>query len=124
MDSEIRGLAQSLGADMKAALRGRYTSVTTVTAATYTPTLADEGRLILLDRASAITVTLPSDAALAMPVGATIDFLVINTGLATFAPGAGATVDGTPSLTTRAQWSAVTAIKRAASSWVVVGDLG
>lgn len=124
MDSGIRAVVQAIGADIKAALRGRYTSVATVTSATYTPTLADEGRLIILDRTSAITVTLPADAALAMPVGATIDFLVINTGLATFASGAGATLNGTPSLTTRAQWSAVTAIKRAASSWVVVGDLG
>lgn len=123
MDSEIRGLAQALGADMKAALRGRYASVTTVTAAAYTPTAADEGRLVALSSGSPVTVTLPTDATAAIPVGGSIDFAAIGTGMATFAGASGVTVNGTPSLVTRAQWSTVTAVKRAADTWLVVGDL-
>jgi hypothetical protein len=43
--------------------------------------------------------------------------------MVTFVAGASATVNGTPSLVTRAQYSAVTAIKRAANTWLLVGDL-
>jgi hypothetical protein len=40
-----------------------------------------------------------------------------------FAPGGGAIVNGTPGLRLRAQYSAATAKKIAANTWVVIGDL-
>lgn len=101
----------------------RYAGVVAKTGASYTPVLADEGKLIELSHSSAITVTLPADADLAFPVGGAVDFVVTGTGLATFAPGAGATVHASPTATARAQYSKVTAIKRAADTWLVAGDL-
>jgi hypothetical protein len=56
-------------------------------------------------------------------VGGRIDFVVIGAGMAIFAAGGSATVNGTPSLTTRAQYSAASAIKRAADTWLVMGDM-
>lgn len=93
------------------------------TGTTYTPVAGDVGKLVTLSNTGAITVTLPQDSALTFPVGQRVDFLVINTGMATFSAGSGATVNATPSAVSRAQWSAVSAIKRAADTWVVVGDL-
>jgi len=93
------------------------------TGTTYTPIVGDANKLVTLSNADPITVTLPQDTDLTFAIGKRIDFLVINTGMATFQAGTGATVNGTPSLVTRAQWSAVTVIKRATNTWVVVGDL-
>jgi hypothetical protein len=103
-----------------------FVSVQTInaqTGTTYTPVAGDMGKIVTLSNTGAITVTLPQDSDLTFATGKRVDFLVINTGMVTFAAGTGATVNGTPSLVTRAQWSAVTAIKRAANTWVVVGDL-
>lgn len=105
-------------------LLGRYAGVDAKTGTAYTPVLTDEGKLITLSNASPITVTLPQNSVLAFPVGGSIDFVGIGTGLVTFAAGSGATVNGTPTLVTRAQWSTVTVIKRATNTWLVVGDLG
>ena len=102
---------------------GRYVGVNAQTGTTYTPVLTDEGKLVTLTNAAAITVTLPQDSALAFPVGGRIDFAGMGAGLATFVAGTGATVNGTPSLVQRAQYGAFTAIKVAANTWLVVGDL-
>lgn len=93
------------------------------TGTTYTPVATDAGKLITLSNTGSITVTMPQDSAVTLPVGVRIDFLVINTGMATFVAGSGATVNATPSAVTRARYSAVTAIKRAANTWLLVGDL-
>lgn len=104
-------------------LSGRYVGVNAQTGTTYTPVASDEGKLVTLSNAAAITVTLPQDSDLAMPVGARIDMVPVAAGMVTFVAGTGATVNGTPSLVTRAQWSAATVVKRAANTWLVVGDL-
>lgn len=93
------------------------------TGTTYTPLVTDENKLVTLSNTSAITVTLPQDSDLTFAVGKRIDFLVINTGMATFQAGSGATVQATPSAVTRARWSAVTALKLSSNTWVVIGDL-
>jgi hypothetical protein len=105
------------------ATRGLYVGVNAQTGTTYAPVLTDQGKLVTCSNAGAITVTMPSDATTAFPIGTQIDFVVIGAGMVTFVAGSSATVNGTPSLVTRAQWSAVTAIKRAANTWVLVGDL-
>lgn len=93
------------------------------TGTTYTPVLTDASKIVTLSNASAITVTLPQDSDVAFPTGSRIDFIGIGAGLVTFAAGTGATLNGTPSLVSRAQWSGVTAVKRAANTWVILGDL-
>lgn len=72
---------------------------------------------------SAVTLTIPTDATTNFPVGTSIDVLRTNTGGVTIAGAAGVTVNGTPGLTLRAQWSSATLFKRAANTWVVMGDL-
>lgn len=93
------------------------------TGTTYTIVLTDVDKIVTQSNAGAITTTLPQDSDVAVPVGTHIDFIQIGAGQVTFAAGTGATVNGTPGLKLRAQWSAASAIKRAANTWVVIGDL-
>jgi len=73
---------------------------------------------------SAVTITVPADGTngRTYPVGTSIDILRTNTGAVTIA-GSGATVNATPGLTLRARWSSATLFKRAANTWVLMGDL-
>ena len=121
--AQISALATSIASQVMIARRGRYLAVNAQTGTSYTLTTADEGRLVTLGSASATTLTLPSDTTAAIPVGARIDIGRAGAGAVTIAPGSGATVNATPSHTLRAQWSTASAIKRAASTWLVVGDL-
>jgi hypothetical protein len=93
------------------------------TGTTYTPVIGDENLMVTLSNASAITVTLPQNSAAAFPVGAEVDFLWLGVGQPTFAAGTGATVNGTPGLKLRAQYSAATAKKISTNGWVIIGDL-
>ena len=95
------------------------------TGATYTPVSADAGKLITLDNATAVTVTLPADSAATLPIGTILNFLGIGAGVVKYTNGAGATVNGGTGATleSRATWSAMSAIKIAANSWALMGDL-
>jgi hypothetical protein len=89
----------------------------------YTVASGDEGDLIEFN--GTFTVSIPTDATFNFVIGTQINLLNIGTGVITVAavtPGT-TTVNGTPGLKLRAQWSSATLIKRAANTWVVVGDL-
>lgn len=93
------------------------------TSTAYAPILSDENQMITLSNAAAITVTLPSNATQAFPIGSEVDFLWLGLGQPTFAAGSGATVNGTPGLKLRLQYSAATAKKISTNGWVMIGDL-
>ena len=74
---------------------------------------------------TAVKILIPTDATLNYPIGTSIDVLRTNTGAVTIeavTPGT-TTVNATPGLKLRAQWSSATLFKRAANTWVVMGDL-
>jgi len=104
------------------AVAGQYVSVNAQVGTTYSPVLSDQGALVTLNNAAAITVTLPNNTTRAFPVGTQIDFMVIGAGMVTFVAEASATVNGTPSLVSRARYSGFTAVKIATNTWVVLGD--
>ena len=79
--------------------------------------------LIEANSSSAFTVTIPTDASTNYPVGTSIDILQVGSGQITIAGDSGVTVNGTPGLKLRTQWSSATLFKRAADTWVVLGDL-
>jgi hypothetical protein len=93
------------------------------TGTTYTTVLADAGKLVELNNASAITLTVPTNASVAYAVGTQINLLQTGAGQVTVAGTSGVTVNATPGLKLRAQWSSATLIKRATDTWVLVGDL-
>ena len=85
--------------------------------------LTERDNLIEIDSASATTLTIPLNSAVAFPVGTSLDILQTNTGQVTIAGDAGVTVNATPGLKLRTRWSSVTLFKRATNTWVVYGDL-
>ncbi len=94
------------------------------TGGTYTPVLTDSGKLVTLSDAGAIALTLPQDSDVAFAVGTQITFVQIGAGQVTVSAGTGATLNSPgPTNKFRAQWSTVTAVKRAANTWVIMGDL-
>ena len=94
------------------------------TGTTYTLVLTDANNTVVeLSNTSAITVTVPLESSVAFPIGAQVQLLQTNTGQVTVAGASGVTVNGTPGLKLRAQWSFATLIKRASNTWVIVGDV-
>ena len=89
----------------------------------YTLVLGDNGKLVEISNASANTLTVPPNSSEAFPTGATLTILQTGAGQTTLTAGAGVTINGTPGLKLRTQWSSATLIKRATNTWVAVGDL-
>ena len=87
----------------------------------YTLVLADNGKIV--EMSTSATLTIPTNANAAFATGAQITILQTTSGQVTIAGDSGVTVNGTPGLKLRAQWSSAVCIKRASDSWVVLGDL-
>jgi hypothetical protein len=85
--------------------------------------LSERDDLIEMASASAMTLTIPLNSAVAFPVGTSIDILQTSTGQVTIAGSGGVTINSTPGLKLRTQWSTATLFKRAENTWVVYGDL-
>lgn len=92
-------------------------------AGAYTTVLTDRDKLVEVSSGSGVTVTIPADASVAYPVGTSIDILQTGSGQVTIAGAGGVTVNATPGLKLRTQWSSATLFKRATDTWVVFGDL-
>lgn len=93
-------------------------------AAAYELVLTDNGKMIEVSNASAVTLSIPTNS-IAFATGAQITILQTGVGQVTIAattPGT-TTVNGSPGLKLRGQFSSAVCIKRAAESWVVLGDL-
>lgn len=101
----------------------RDTATITSKTSSYTLVLTDRGKLVEMNKSTALTLTVPPNSSVAFPVGTRIDVIQTGAGQLTFAPGSGVTLNGTPGLKARAQWSAASLIKRGTDTWVVVGDL-
>jgi hypothetical protein len=94
------------------------------TAAYTLSALTERDSLIEVSSATGVTVTIPTNTAVAYPIGTSIDILQTGAGQVTIAPVDGTvTVNATPGLKLRTQWSSCTLFKRAANTWVVFGDL-
>jgi hypothetical protein len=93
------------------------------TGTSYTLALLDAGRLVELSNTSTVTITVPLESTVAFPIGTQIQMLQTNTGQVVVAGAVGVTVNATPGTRFRTQWSSATLIKRAANTWVLIGDL-
>lgn len=91
---------------------------------TYTFVLSDANRYIYANNTGGCTITVPTNASVAIPAGSTITVVQGNTGQLTFSPAGGVTLYN-PSLTnkTRVRYSTVTLTKLNGSEWVLSGDL-
>jgi hypothetical protein len=101
--------------------------INTQTGTSYTTVIADNGRLITLNNASAIALTIPLNSVVAYPVGAQLNLAQYGSGQVTIAGSVGVTVvstgatAATPNL--RAQYSTATAVQTSVNNWLVMGDI-
>ena len=93
------------------------------TGTTYTLVLADAGKFVTLNNAAAIALTVPLESSVNYAIGTSIDLVQLGAGQVTVAGAGGVTVNATPVLKLRAQYSAATLVKTASNTWVLVGDI-
>jgi hypothetical protein len=116
------GIAFTDGTQTKEGVPSR-TTISQKTDSYTLSSLTERDTLIEMGKATAQTVTIPTNATVAYPVGTSIDILQTGAGQVTIAGAAGVTVNATPGLKLRTQWSSATLFKRATDTWVVMGDL-
>jgi hypothetical protein len=100
------------------------------TGTTYTFVLADaDNKLVTASNAASQTYSIPTNATTAFPVGTQINLIQIGAGQVTVeAATSGTTTVVSTGATAaapkcRAQYSAVTLVKRDTDSWYVIGDI-
>jgi len=125
------GFPASTGDVLSAAMYNGLTSFTVGTAQTadYTPVLNDQYQaLVVMNKATAVNFTIPTNASVAYPVGTAITVLNIGAGACTLKAvtsgtttvlSAGATA-AQPSL---GQYKTAVCIKTATDTWYVVGGI-
>jgi len=121
---------------MSVALIGGTTSASAAlafnaqTGTTYTFVLADaDNKLVTASNASAQTYSIPTNATTAFPIGTQLNIIQIGAGQVTVSATTPATTTIVSTGATaaspkcRAQYSAITLIKRDTDSWYAVGDI-
>jgi hypothetical protein len=88
----------------------------------YTLVLGDAGKLVEVSSGTAVTLTVPTNATVAFPVGTRVEVLQTGAGQVTVAAAGGVTVNAKTGLKVSAQWGRVILIKRATDTWALVGD--
>jgi hypothetical protein len=96
---------------------------TSAQTASYTLVLTDNSDIVEISNASANNLTVPLNSSVPFPIGSQINILQTGAGQTTIVATGGVTINSTPGLKLRAQWSAATLIKRGTDTWVAVGDL-
>ena len=92
------------------------------TGTSYTFVLADTGKTVTSDNASAVTFTIPPQASVAWANNTTLTVRNLGAGVVTIAGGAGVTVTNTAQ--TVAQYGEVKLIRTASNAWTVVPASG
>jgi hypothetical protein len=94
------------------------------TGTTYTLALSDLGALVELSNASPITLTVPLESSVAFSVGDRIDILQVGAGQVTIAGAGGVTLNAYDNqFKLNGQFAVATLIKRAANTWLLVGNI-
>lgn len=92
------------------------------TGTTYTFALSDVGKTVTASNASSSTYTIPPQASVVWPTGATLNIVNLGAGVVTIAAGAGVTV--TNSAQTLSQYQSAALVRTASNAWTVVPFVG
>ena len=91
--------------------------------ASHTLTLDDSYYMVEIDSSSAETVTIPTNATTAIPIGTVIYVCQLGTGQVTIAGAAGVTLrSSNAEYKTNGQYSVIVLRKRLTNEWVMFGD--
>ena len=122
------GLPASTGDVLTAAtVNGLVTFSTTTQTADYTPVLNDQYQmLVIMNKATAVNFTIPTNASVAYPVGTAITVLNIGAGTCTIkAVTSGTTTvlsaGATAAQPTLGQYKSAVAVKTATDTWYILG---
>ena len=88
----------------------------------YTLVLTDVGKFIDMDKATAVTLTVPLNSSVAFPIGTQIIIRQKGVGQVTVTPIGGVTLNNANGLITYGQYSVVALIKLATDTWAIFGD--
>ena len=100
-----------------------HTAINTQSGTSYTLVLADSFKMITCSNAATITVTIPTNASIAFPIGTQIDLVQYGAGKITMA-GSGVTINSKGGLkSTNGQWVGISIVKTDTDVWLLVGDL-
>jgi len=96
------------------------------TGTSYTLVLTDAFKTVTSSNGSAQTITIPPNSSVAFSVGDRIDIMMLGSGTTTVTGGSGVTLNGvsTGSGAISAQFAAVSCIKLATNTWVLMGNHG
>jgi hypothetical protein len=103
--------------------RAGFNSTLRTITSSNTLVLSDLAKLIVVNSSSTANITVPADNTVNFDIGDRIDVVTVNTGSVSFVANSGVTVNGTPGLNLRTQYSGATLVKLATNTWVVMGDL-
>jgi hypothetical protein len=95
----------------------------TTTSFTLSSSIVKDSFVQIANSTTAVNVTVPADSTYLYPVGASMTFQQTGTALVAFIAASGVTIQSTPGLKLRAQYSAATLLKVAANTWALYGDL-
>ena len=94
------------------------------TGTTYTFVLTDNGKICEFANSSPVSVTVPPNSSVALPVGAQIEVTQTGAGKVTLAQGSGVTITSLASYKSIAgQYASATLYKRATDTWQLSGNL-
>lgn len=118
--SDIDSLETVLFTDLPLLYSPKNLSIAS-SATSYTLSLSNAAGIVEMSAGG--TLTVPTNASVAFPIGTQIIILQTSALQVTLAGASGVTVSGTPGLKLRAQWSSATLIKRSENEWIALGDL-
>jgi hypothetical protein len=95
---------------------------TSLTGFSKTLELNDAGKLLIMTGTN-VTVTVPANASVAFPVGTQVNVMQQGSGPVTIQAASGVTIQVTPGLRLRTQFSVATLVKIDTNTWVTFGDL-
>tara|TARA_R110002124_G_scaffold46183_1_gene138793 strand:- start:470 stop:2038 length:1569 start_codon:yes stop_codon:yes gene_type:complete len=101
-------------------------TVNAQTGTAYTSIIGDAFKTITMSNTSANKVTLPPNSSVAYAVGDRIDIVMLNSGVTSVQGGSGVTLNGVSTGTgaIAAQYSAVSCLKIATNTWLLMGNHG
>jgi hypothetical protein len=121
IDAANASLDSSGNLDVSTIVAGR--SINAQTGTSYTFVIGDRLKIVTLNNSGAITLTVPPNSSVAFAVGTSIDIIQLGSGQVTVAGGSGVTVNSTPTLKLRTQYSVGSCLKIATDTWIFMGDL-
>ena len=91
--------------------------------ASYTLVLEDKGKVVRITSGSGVNLTIPTNAAVAFPIGTVISVRQVGAGKINFTPSGGVTVNTPETLFTRKAGASASLHKVGTNEWDLTGDL-